>query len=375
MNGLEIAIYSLAIPVVARKKAKCGRLKKVCMIALPQIKPKKPRLVLGRNRKKSNQQLPKRVYINRGRYVFIDRIDGVQQKAIVIGKTDMPLADVWQAFRELTETQTDTLEYLVTQYAGSKEFLAKPSHKETLKTLENLLLTPVGGKTFGAMKYRDITPGVIRKYLDYRNNVAGNRDITYLSSAWSWCYERDIVKFANPCKGVKKIKEEARTRYVTDDEYQLAYDLASGYMRVAMEIAVICRMRRGEVLDLRVKDIESEGLNTRRTKGSNTTLTLWNDRLEKAVKQGLDGCLRVPEMPVINNGKGSQVTKSAFKSAFQRLQAKFEARGVEHFTFHDLKAKGVSDFEGGSKQLAAGHKTASMTAIYDRKRKEIKGTE
>jgi integrase len=330
---------------------------------------------LGRNRKKSNQQLPKRVYENRGRFVFIDRVEGVQQKAIIIGKADMPLSEVWQAFRELTETHTDTLQFLVGKYTDSKEFLAKKTHVETGKTLDNLLSTPVDGKTFGAMKYRNITPGIIRKYLDYRNNVAGNRDITYLSSAWSWCYERDIVTIANPCKGVKKIKEESRTRYVTDEEYKIAYGLAGNYMQVAMELAVICRMRRGEVLDLRVKDIETEGLNTRRSKGSNSTLTLWNDRLEKAINQGLEGCLRVPEMPVINNGKGSQVAESAFKSAFQRLQAKFKAMGVEHFTFHDLKAKGVSDFEGGSKQLAAGHKTASMTAIYDRKRKEIKGTE
>ena len=330
---------------------------------------------MGRNRKKSNQQLPKRVYLNRGRYVFIDRVEGVQQKAIIMGKAEMPLAEVWQAFREITENRNDTLNFLVQTYTKSKEFLAKATHIETSKSLNNLLSTAVGSKHFGAMKYRDITPGVIRKYLDYRNNVAGNRDITYLSSAWSWCYERDIVTISNPCTGVKKLKEESRTRYVKDDEYEVAYGLANSYMQVAMEIAIICRMRRGEILDLRVKDIEPAGLNTRRTKGSNSTLTLWNERLEKAVKQGLVGCLRVPEMPIINNGKGSQVSKSAFKSAFQRLQKKVEARGVEHFTFHDLKAKGVSDFEGGSKQLAAGHKTPAMTAIYDRKRKEIKGTE
>ena len=39
------------------------------------------------------------------------------------------------------------------------------------------------------------------------------------------------------------------------------------------------------------------------------------------------------------------------------------------FTFHDLKAKGISDFEGSleNKREAAGHTTTKQTADYDRK--------
>ncbi len=39
------------------------------------------------------------------------------------------------------------------------------------------------------------------------------------------------------------------------------------------------------------------------------------------------------------------------------------------FTFHDLKAKGISDYEGSSrdKQLFSGHKTEGQVLIYDRK--------
>jgi len=133
-------------------------------------------------------------------------------------------------------------------------------------------------------------------------------------------------------------------------------------------------MRRAEVLDLRVKDIEPEGINTRRVKGSITTLTLWNDRLKQAVNSGLEGCLRVPEMPIVNNGKDDHVNKSTFKSAFTRLMKKAVSAGVPHFTFHDLKAKGISDIKE-NKQLAGGHKSPSITAIYDRKRKNIEATD
>jgi hypothetical protein len=43
----------------------------------------------------------------------------------------------------------------------------------------------------------------------------------------------------------------------------------------------------------------------------------------------------------------------------------------ERFTFHDLKAAGISDTEE-DKQKAGGHKTLSMVAVYDRKLPEVK---
>ncbi|MCD3105112.1 integrase, partial [Salmonella enterica subsp. enterica serovar Enteritidis] len=38
-------------------------------------------------------------------------------------------------------------------------------------------------------------------------------------------------------------------------------------------------------------------------------------------------------------------------------------------TFHDLKAKGISDYEGTAKdkQKYSGHKTESQVLVYDRK--------
>ncbi len=43
------------------------------------------------------------------------------------------------------------------------------------------------------------------------------------------------------------------------------------------------------------------------------------------------------------------------------------------FTFHDLKAKGVSDLEGSlyDKQAITGHKNVEQTARYERKIAEV----
>ncbi|AYB49643.1 hypothetical protein CJJ19_09595 [Candidatus Williamhamiltonella defendens] len=41
-------------------------------------------------------------------------------------------------------------------------------------------------------------------------------------------------------------------------------------------------------------------------------------------------------------------------------------------TFHDLKAKGISDYKGSTKdkQLFSGHKSESQILVYDRKVKK-----
>jgi len=64
----------------------------------------------------------------------------------------------------------------------------------------------------------------------------------------------------------------------------------------------------------------------------------------------------------VHNGHGIKVHTEAFSTEWQWLMKGFESR----FTSHDLKAKGISDDEGG-KQRGSGHKSASMMNVYDRK--------
>ncbi|MGJ0430617.1 hypothetical protein [Methylobacter sp.] len=45
-------------------------------------------------------------------------------------------------------------------------------------------------------------------------------------------------------------------------------------------------------------------------------------------------------------------------------QAKKDGIEYNHFTFHDLKRKGVSDTDG-DKMKASGHRSAAMMKVYD----------
>ena len=58
------------------------------------------------------------------------------------------------------------------------------------------------------------------------------------------------------------------------------------------------------------------------------------------------------------------------QTTWQRRMSGFESR----FSFHDIKAKGVSGFDA-DKKAASGHKSEKMIDVYDRKRIEVDATE
>jgi hypothetical protein len=79
-------------------------------------------------------------------------------------------------------------------------------------------------------------------------------------------------------------------------------------------------------------------------------------------------------MWILHDRKGQPINESSFSTAWQRLMHRALAEGLqERFTFHDLKAKGISDFTGDKKR-ASGHKTDAMVARYERKPDEVDPT-
>lgn len=74
--------------------------------------------------------------------------------------------------------------------------------------------------------------------------------------------------------------------------------------------------------------------------------------------------------------EGQRYTRNGFNSRWQAARDQAIASFPElsfDFTFHDLKAKGISDLEGSlsEKQEISGHKSIGQTARYDRKTKIV----
>lgn len=278
----------------------------------------------------------------------------------VIAGPNAGLDEVWNAW-ELQQREVFTLAWLLDEFTSSKRF-AKLSAK-TREDYElykvSLLAQRINGGVFGRVQLSDISKRTIRAYLDtYPHPVAANRRVAFLKSAWGWADERWELP-ANPCIGVRLNEEAPRERYVTDAEYNLVLSMAKPELAQMMELAYLCRARKSEVLGLQVDDVLEDGLRLIRLKGSEGEITMWSERLRAAVSDVRGGQYIC-----------HQYSKNAFDSAWRRLMSKAEAEGVERFTFHDLKARAVSDHVNNW----AGHRGANMRKVYVRKLQKIEAT-
>lgn len=332
---------------------------------------------MGRNRKKINQQLPKYVYLSKGRYVYKPYLgNGQFGKEIVLAKGDVPLSKVHREYEKIIGVSNYTVRWLINEYLGSQEFQEKAAYtqRDYRKYSCALINTKlINGKLFGNCDLNQITPKVIRRYLDSQDaKISANRRVSFLKLAFNWARQQYDHITENPCQGVKLNKETSRTRYIEDWEFELVKKLGTlPYIPIFMEIAYICRARWAEVADFKKNSITVQGLHVKRTKGSRDEITLWTPRLKEAVNEA-KAYNRTKVSPfLIHDKDGRPIRYEAFKTAWHRLMKKALENGLkEKFTFHDVKAKGVSDH----KHKHSGHKSATMRAVYDRKLDEIEGT-
>jgi integrase len=76
---------------------------------------------------------------------------------------------------------------------------------------------------------------------------------------------------------------------------------------------------------------------------------------------------------VLRTRSGKPYTSEGFRACWQRTMAKHVKAGGERFTFHDLRAKSVSDSKTLEQAFErAGHTTMAMTrGVYDRNYRKV----
>lgn len=165
-------------------------------------------------------------------------------------------------------------------------------------------------------------------------------------------------------------------RYITDAEYQSVYLKACPVVRAAMEISYICMARIGDVIKLEASQLTNDGIFIRQGKTGKKQIKRWGNRLRQAIKTANEINPKIASMFVIHQSNGSSYTYSGFRKRWDAAKAaalseakKKNPSVLFDFTFHDIKAKGISDFEGtvAEKQTSAGHKTQRQTSTYDRR--------
>lgn len=277
---------------------------------------------------------------------------------------------IFKAYAAVTgaEKPARTLSWLLGEYWASPRYARlMPStrkHYDHYRTaIEGKELS--NGRRFGDVPLEKITRGVIAKYRDSMAHapIQANRHLQFLGGVFSFALEREYVS-QNPVTGVEKNRQPPRTHYVEDKDYWLAYSLAPDWLKAFMELAYLCRGRRGEILALKSREhMLEEGVYLQRTKGSASEVTGWSDRLRAAVALAKAHNRDVLSPYLLHGTDGKPVSGPAFNSAWKRLMEKVKAAKGVPFPAHDLKAKGITDHT----EHASGHKSARMAEVYIRK--------
>ena len=352
---------------------------------------------MGRPRK-SKRHVPPYVYCAKGRWFWREYLgSGRFGREVRLGDADATDQEIWDAYLTTvgTGTKRGTVEHLFESFVASKEFAerANKTQAEYRRYAKNICETKLkDGRRFGELMAKRLTIPSIRKLMDKRGEgrpIAANRELEFISTAYKWGIERSLAHI-NPAAGVTAFREKARTRLVTDDEYRAVYERANPYVKVAMEFAFLCRLRRVEiigpdpkdikrgempkVIGLREQHIEKAGLRVIRAKGSKEQIIKWTQSLRDAVADARALPGHNPDGYLVHDRNGNKLRKTAFRSAWVRaMKQAVKKDKIEPFTFHDLKAKGVSDFVG-DKLKASGHKSARQAEEYNRKLDQVKST-
>lgn len=322
---------------------------------------------MGRPRKDpKDRHLPPRVTKNKYSYVWKPK---GTKLSITLGKIrETSMSRLWENYEKAKAERNDvmTFEKLWGLFISSPSFfeLAPRTQHDYRQYHKNLI--PV----FGKMRADDIKIEMVRIYMDRRGQRSinqANQELSGMSRVFGWGFERGYVK-GNPCKGVRKFTLKAREVYISDEEYQAIYDEAVVAMKAAMEIAYLCAARSSDVRTLTLDQLSDAGIFIQQGKTGTKQIKAWTERLHAAVElaKTLGG-----QKYLVCSSKKEMYSKSGFSDLWEdaRLRAGEKLGRKLVCTFHDLKAKGISDYEGSSKdkQIFSGHKTESQVVVYDRK--------
>ena len=360
----------------------------------------------------------KYVKIIKGRYYFhpyiakkdrgqIETDAAGRAKTTLLGKTTDPehkIVAAYSAALQQLEWQKAperlTLFWLSKQYQDSRSF--KKKEPETQRTycnmekaiLEHLIEVNNEQIKVGEIDSRLLTTVDIRTIIDSKwkwyqdNNYHGgsqcNQQLSYLATLYKhgMQYIPELAQLPkNPVHGIETFETNTCTRLVTDEEYQIQYDVAAenpaNGLCILFELTLGLAARGVEALDLKLSDCQPEGILVRRRKKSLTNLIEWSadpaipkeeSRLYQAYLSALERHKKhkiLPDdPPLLISRKGDKLGASGLQSAMVRLRKKLADRGLNDvfWTMHMLKHKAITESED---KRMAGHKTEAMRQRYD----------
>ena len=136
--------------------------------------------------------------------------------------------------------------------------------------------------------------------------------------------------------------------------------------QIAMDLALLTGLRRGDLIGLTRDDVLDEGLRVQTGKTDMPLLFEWTQELRQVIETALSMPPRV-RRHIICNRAGHGYTPDGFSTVWKRARARALREGIltEPYRFNDIRAKSASDdadVERASQRL--GHASRQTTERF-----------
>lgn len=311
--------------------------------------------------RKHDRNLPACMYFRYGAYYLVKR-----------GKWTRLGSDYAKALQEyalLTSPKGGGMAELIDEVFGHiKPGLAASTvsqYEQAAKRLKEILLE------FSPEQVRPMHVAAIKTELS-KTPAMANRLISFLRVVFQYAVEWQRVE-TNPCVGIKRHKEQARGRYMSDEEFQAIRGAAEHRAIPAiMDLCFLTGQRISDILSLRNDQITKDGISFVQQKTKAKLVVRMTPDLEAAIKlarQAHPQRIGKPDTyeTLLYTRGGKPYSYGTIKDAFNRAK---ELAGVPDVTLHDLRAKSLTDAnrEGKDAQKLGGHTDRRMTERYIRQR-------
>lgn len=235
-----------------------------------------------------------------------------------------------------------------------------------------------------------LTPQHIAQYRDKRSaKVRANRELALLSHIFNMAREWGYTSKENPCRGVRKNKENPRDYYADNEVWAAVYDIACEELRDAMDIAYLTGQREADVLKFLMPGKTESELATKQGKtGKKLRIRLIDENgqpneLAKIVEKIRSRPRKISSMYLVAMPSGQPMTYAMLRKRFedarelasQNAETPLLALKIRQFQFRDIRPKAASEIELDHAQKLLGHSKGQITeTVYRRVGEVVKPT-
>lgn len=301
--------------------------------------------------------LPPRVRVKNGAYHYdLGRDQNGVRRWRKLSRISEGEHELYKALARVTSSAVRSLGTLFDKYLGSETFrkLAPATQKDYAGYIRRTL-RPWGGEC----EPDEITQGdvaqLLQKRLEGGSPVVANREVACLSTVYNYGMRAGDCE-TNPCRGVRRNSQPARTRYVEHKEFLEPFEQTSEAFQDFMAALYLTGLRQSELRKMKKSQVDAERITVREPKTGKLVVIEISDRLRFFL---LRACSRTPESPyVFTNTQGDPWTVWAIQSQSRRLKGKTD------WTLHDIRGKAETDSEGGLGLLPLYRRARRIKAVH-----------